>query len=436
MPNQKQSLSISISKAIAMVSLIMGVGFVLGIATYSINKKDTIYHYKQQKEKVESVKLQDLFSANVQIIEEEFITNVNNRKIVLWMIAPEKYPKTDDVYTCPETTRGSYYKGQTRVSLIDLDRMKIINTLEITSPYSDLDKFDVPYRVKDDAGPYFVKENPKGEEGTPKIIKLRDYNQDEKELEFALFDSPACISPLMTIIGYSEKQDKIIQYDFNIQEKKEDKITSKSDEWISKIFLNESDISGYWEAESNTCGRGGAIEKSKIIYNREKEVFEGEIEINDCENELDISNWKTYRNEEYGFEMQYPKDWITKNENQRFYFNSASSEDDLGISGFSIRIRSKDYLSLNGRYIYVAKDIEEKEIIVEGIKGVDIITKEWLNSYRTIYIQKDDKTFVLATINPSINYEEVADLINKDKEIKENLKKFDQILSTFKFIEK
>src|SRR6185436_12566478 len=45
-----------------------------------------------------------------------------NREIVLWMIKPSKNPNNyapDDIYTCPDQSRGSYYSGPTRVSLVD-----------------------------------------------------------------------------------------------------------------------------------------------------------------------------------------------------------------------------------------------------------------------------------------------------------------------------
>jgi len=75
-----------------------------------------------------------------------------NRAIALWMINPIKQPSPveddpDYLYTCPEETRGSYYSGLVRVSLIDTKSNGIINTIELSEP------FDIPYRIR--KGPYY-----------------------------------------------------------------------------------------------------------------------------------------------------------------------------------------------------------------------------------------------------------------------------------------
>jgi hypothetical protein len=185
----------------------------------------------------------------------------------------------------------------------------------------------------------------------------------------------------------------------------------------------------FWTMPKSEVIREGGVKKVEVNKN---EIIEKEI-IND-----ETADWKTYRNEEYGFEVKYPEDWIIENKDERFSFKNISSESSLGIAGFYIKIESEDYLQTMGRYIYVAKTIEEKNIIIGGTGARDIITKKWLGSYRTIYIPKDNATFILETENYPVDipYEETAARIKKDKEILENLKQFDQILSTFKFIEK
>jgi hypothetical protein len=58
------------------------------------------------------------------VIEEQSLQpqGYGDRTLILWMMKPERHPNEyspDDSYTCPDKTRGSYYSGPTRVSLIN-----------------------------------------------------------------------------------------------------------------------------------------------------------------------------------------------------------------------------------------------------------------------------------------------------------------------------
>lgn len=60
-------------------------------------------------------------------------------------------------------------------------------------------------------------------------------------------------------------------------------------------------------------------------------------------NPIDTSNWKTYRNEEYGFELKYPKTWI----NEEFASASIGLPVDCKITpkkckNFSVKFSSPD----------------------------------------------------------------------------------------------
>ena len=73
------------------------------------------------------------------------------------------------------------------------------------------DSFDIPYHIQ--KGFYYHVEGvPKGKEGKPTIMWLKDYNGDGHAWEFALFDAIACMGLPTTLIGYSEAQDRVIQY--------------------------------------------------------------------------------------------------------------------------------------------------------------------------------------------------------------------------------
>jgi hypothetical protein len=129
------------------------------------------------------------------VVETRLVTNSRPRALVLWMLNPKKEPSVfsedpDVPYTCPERTRGSYYSGATRVSLIDAETGSIINTVEVK--LEDLegeDLFDVPYAIKKGYA-YKVEGKPKGgAEATPILLALEDYNRDGKAHEFLLADA-------------------------------------------------------------------------------------------------------------------------------------------------------------------------------------------------------------------------------------------------------
>jgi hypothetical protein len=211
------------------------------------------------------------FPKSAVILEKRNVTA--SRELVLWMLDPKKNPRDpeDDIYTCPDQSRGHYYTGVTNVSLIDIKRKKIIQTLEITSDgiESGFNTMDLPYLIK--RGYYSVPKVDKNKEGVPVLMNLKDYNGDGRAFEFALFDAVACMGLETTLIGYSAKQDKVIQYQTEL---KTSEGTSK-EYWVDYLFGQKVNKQGIWKYEIDYRGRGGALEKYEIRYNRQKEMFYG-----------------------------------------------------------------------------------------------------------------------------------------------------------------
>jgi hypothetical protein len=125
-----------------------------------------------------------------------------DRMLALWMLNPQKHERESELegYACPEVTRGNYYSGPTRVSLVNTASGEIINTVRVTIRWVTMsagkreereeDSFDIPYLIRRDL--YRVKAPGRNREGKPTIINLRDYNADGRALEFALFDALSC----------------------------------------------------------------------------------------------------------------------------------------------------------------------------------------------------------------------------------------------------
>jgi hypothetical protein len=203
-----------------------------------------------------------------------------DRSLVLWMVNPTKHPREtpDEPYTCPEYTRGSYYSGPTRVSLVDTKSRKVINTVKVRQDYNEgEDEFDVPYQIRSDYY-YHVEGAAEGKEGQPAVMWLKDYNGDGTPLEFALFDAQACMGLATTLIGYNEREDKVIQYQTRLAvTSSKGKRSTLTSGWVDYLFSKKPESPGFWKYEIDYRGRGGDLAKYEIRYNKETAKFEGKL---------------------------------------------------------------------------------------------------------------------------------------------------------------
>jgi hypothetical protein len=201
-----------------------------------------------------------------------------NRTLILWMLNPKKNPTSynpDDVYSCPDQTRGSYYSGPARVSLVNSAMNRVINTVNLSK--KDDDGLDLPYAIR--KGYYYRVDRivRKGVEAKPTIMALKDYNGDGRALEFALFDALACMGLDTTLIGYSVKQDRVIQYPVKIEVIEGSKHSQQVSPWADYLFSKKPLRSGYWKYEIDYRGRAGTLDKWEVRYNPAKERFEGRL---------------------------------------------------------------------------------------------------------------------------------------------------------------
>ena len=145
----------------------------------------------------------------------------------------------------------------------------------------------------------------------------------------------------------------------------------------------------------------------------------------------ETANWKTYRNEEYGFEIKYPNDWYIYANNSSDVFIQSTKEESGGIPGphinafeieaKSITLNTTLLQAIQGRVDEIKKagiNFTQENIKIGGKDGLKIKTvcegvgcgaPEWfvINGNYFYYF------------NSNLGYSNI----------------FDQILSTFRFLE-
>ncbi len=205
-----------------------------------------------------------------------------DRTLVLWMLNAEKHPySSGEVYSCVDATRGNYYSGLLRVSLVNTKTDQLINTVTVDSPPGSEGKtIDIPYSIRGGENCFYRVPGASGnKEGKPKIINLVDLNGDGKALEFVLYNAENCNLLDTALFGYSARQDKVIQYPvkLSIRDPKEKPVTELR-KWVIHLFSSKPKKPGYFKYEVDLRGTLGPLDKFEVKYDAAHELFTGTLQ--------------------------------------------------------------------------------------------------------------------------------------------------------------
>jgi len=157
------------------------------------------------------------------------------------------------------------------------------------------------------------------------------------------------------------------------------------------------------------------LEKTSIEFDQILSTFKF------IEPEVDTSDWQTYRNEEYGFELKYPGDYdyweasYPPNSQSGLLIDIGFRPDDIQGSVFVVRVSGLSLENLIVKNPSSYGEITNDKIEVDESTGIKFSG----HLPRIIGLEKDNYTFFFET----------SGIRKKDALV------FDQILSTFKFID-
>lgn len=201
-----------------------------------------------------------------------------NRALILWMSHPAKYPRTSTAsYTCTETTSGSCFRGPTRVSLLDTEKDSIINTIKVTTGPDAVDEFTIPYGIRGGLY-YYVPGATETTEGKPVILYLYDYNGDGLPLEFAFFNAISCTKLQTALLGYVQKDDRLIWYPIRLATTNNDYTTNETHQWVNYVFSKIPVKPGHWKFTKDFRESGGTLDTYEVTYDQKRMRFSGWVQ--------------------------------------------------------------------------------------------------------------------------------------------------------------
>lgn len=154
----------------------------------------------------------------------------------------------------------------------------------------------------------------------------------------------------------------------------------------------------------------------------------GQKQNNQQKSEIDTSNWKTYRNEEYRFDFKYPRNWTISD------FNSSGFDGGIAIRSLNSSTEAYPFaISISYKFGNYKNPIEafETDILPTLRKDMDHEIRDTkFNGYNAVFFTDlgitDTKNIVIVQGTYMIEISYMSD--------QRDTVYTDQILSTFKFI--
>jgi hypothetical protein len=107
------------------------------------------------------------------------------------------------------------------------------------------------------------------------------------------------------------------------------------------------------------------------------------VVIGETKKEIDTSNWQTYKNNEYGFDIKYPQDWELDNNKNQFLIGSSKWREGLpegggGVEVLISNVSLKDYIKeyesdLTGDGQPISKILSQQDYNLGGKMGTKLI---------------------------------------------------------------
>ncbi len=80
------------------------------------------------------------------------------------------------------------------------------------------------------------------------------------------------------LFGYSERQDKVIQYETQLTvTNPKGKRSTRTERWVDYLFSKKPVSPGSWKFEVDYQGRGGSLDKYEVHYNKQTERVRREV---------------------------------------------------------------------------------------------------------------------------------------------------------------